>query len=245
VFAGLRVQALGFQAQAVYRLSRKDVGLDDFVHVGFGNVAVPDGVGVNDYVRAVFALIEATGLVGSDSALQSVAGQLLLEPFLQTGLGGRIAAAAGMACRPLVSADKDMVLEFGHQAKVASSWNPFPIPTPAFELPSKSTKQPCTSTSGIAALKIGGGAMQFSLVADRLGVGIAAMIFFAGSIEVKELFHGRIRGEKQFPSYLSQEASTTKATEDHEGNRKFGMGVIRRGPLWFQVCALLCGGFAR
>jgi len=114
VFARLRVQALVLQAQAFYRSARNDVGFDDFVHVGFANVSVPDGVGVNDYVWAVFALIQATGLVGTDSAFQSSRGKFLLEKFLKACLGRRITATPGMALRPLVSANKNVVLEFGH-----------------------------------------------------------------------------------------------------------------------------------
>jgi len=53
-------------------------------------------------------------LIGAHSALQAALRQLLLERFLQPGFRRGIAASAGMACRALVSADEDVVLEFWH-----------------------------------------------------------------------------------------------------------------------------------
>ena len=70
----MRVQAVVCEAEAFYRLSRFDVGRDDLVDVGFGDVAVPDGFGIDDYVGAVLALVEASGLVGADAAFESALG---------------------------------------------------------------------------------------------------------------------------------------------------------------------------
>ena len=114
VLAGFRVQARVGDTQALDWLSADDVGFDNFIHIGFGDVAVPDCVGVDDNIGPVFALIEAAGLVGSHSALQAALRQLLLEQLLQLGLGGGIAAASGMACWALVSAHEDMFVEFRH-----------------------------------------------------------------------------------------------------------------------------------
>src|SRR5579863_6884446 len=116
VFAGFGVEAGVGDAETFDRAAAQDVRFDDLVYVGFGDVAVPDGVGVNDDVGPVLALIEASRLVGADPALQTALGQLLLEEFLQAGFGGGIAAAARMACGALVSADEDVLFEFGHGA---------------------------------------------------------------------------------------------------------------------------------
>ena len=88
--------------------------IDDLIDVGFGDVTIPDGVGIDHDVWSVLALIEAAGLIGANSSFQVALGQFLLEQFLQIGFGGGIAASAGMAGRSLVSANKDMFLEFRH-----------------------------------------------------------------------------------------------------------------------------------
>ena len=115
VFAGWRVQARVGEAKAFYRSAAEDVRFDDLVDVGLGDVSVPDGVGVDDEVGAVFALVEASGLIGADFAFQAALGQFLFEEFLQFGFGGGIAASSGMSRRALVSADEDVFFEFGHQ----------------------------------------------------------------------------------------------------------------------------------
>ena len=69
MFAGVRIQALVFQAQAFYRDSTYDVRLNDLVDVIFGDFPVPDRIRVHDQIGSMLALIEASGLVGADSAL--------------------------------------------------------------------------------------------------------------------------------------------------------------------------------
>lgn len=118
VFAGRSVQAGVGQAKAFYRPAAKDVRLDDFLDVGFGDVSVPDGVGVDDDVGAVLALVEASRLIGADFAFQAALGQSLFEELLQFGFGGGIAASTGMTRGTLVSADEDVFIEFGHRARL-------------------------------------------------------------------------------------------------------------------------------
>jgi hypothetical protein len=79
--AGLR------QPQPLDGLSADDVRFDDFINIGFGDVAVPDRVGINHNIRSVLALIQTARLIGSHTPLQSAFGQLLFEKFLQFGLG--------------------------------------------------------------------------------------------------------------------------------------------------------------
>src|SRR5215831_15045591 len=109
MFAALGIETLVCKAEALYRLASHDVGVDDFIDVGFGDVAVPDGFRIDDDVRSVLALVEAAGLVGANAALQSSFSQLLLKEFLQARFSVRIAASAGMACGPLVSAHEDVM----------------------------------------------------------------------------------------------------------------------------------------
>ncbi len=120
VFAGGGVQAGVGEAESFYRVAAEHVRFDDLVDVGFGDVSVPNSVGVDDEVGAVFALVEASGLVGADFALQSALGQFLFEELLQLGFGGGVAASAGMSRRALVSADENVSFEFGHQGETLS-----------------------------------------------------------------------------------------------------------------------------
>ena len=115
VFAGWRVQAGICQAEAFDRFAAEDVGLNNLFDVGFGDVSIPNCVGVDHDVGAVFALIKAARLVGADFPLQAPLGQFLLEQFLQPGLSLRITTSAGMARRTLVSADEDVLFELGHE----------------------------------------------------------------------------------------------------------------------------------
>jgi len=87
---------------------------DDFLDVGGGYAAVPDGVGIHDKIRTVLALVEAAGLIRANFVLQAALGQLLLEDPLQFGLTLGIAAAAGTLGWTLVTADKDVLFEFRH-----------------------------------------------------------------------------------------------------------------------------------
>ena len=114
MLAGFGVEALIRQAQALDRFSADDVGVDDFVDIGFSDVAVPDSIGVDHDIWAMLALVEASRLIRSDSALQAVLGEFLLEQLLQFGFGERIAASAGMARGAMVSTDEDVLFEFRH-----------------------------------------------------------------------------------------------------------------------------------
>ena len=60
VRAAGRVQAILGDQKALYRLAVDDVGFDDFVYIGGGHAPVPNGVRVDDYGRAMLALVEAS-----------------------------------------------------------------------------------------------------------------------------------------------------------------------------------------
>jgi hypothetical protein len=44
---------------------------DDLIDVASMNVAVPDGLGIDDDYWAVFALVEASGFIGADVVLEA------------------------------------------------------------------------------------------------------------------------------------------------------------------------------
>ena len=71
VDTGRGVQAVVVQAEAFDRLSADDVGVNDFVDVGLGDRAIPDGVRINHDIWTVLALVQASGLVGTDAAFES------------------------------------------------------------------------------------------------------------------------------------------------------------------------------
>ncbi len=112
--AGSCVEAGICQLESFYWFATDDVRIDDFVHVVFGHMSIPDGVRVDDNIRAVLALVEAAGLVGADFAFQAAFSQLLFEELLQAGLGGGIAAPAWVPRRALITTDKDVLIELWH-----------------------------------------------------------------------------------------------------------------------------------
>jgi hypothetical protein len=65
------------------RLSSDDVRINDLVDVLQRDPAVPYGVWVHHYRRAMFALLQTSRLIGADSCTRDLMiGQLLFEGFL-------------------------------------------------------------------------------------------------------------------------------------------------------------------
>src|ERR1700738_1045118 len=95
-------------------MAAHDVGFDDFVHVCLRDVSAPDGVRVDDQVRAMLTLIEASSLVSAHFALQAALSQLLFEELLQFRLAVGITASARMSRRALIAANKNVFLELWH-----------------------------------------------------------------------------------------------------------------------------------
>jgi hypothetical protein len=120
MLAACGIQALFGQAQALDRSPAYDVRLNDLFDVRFANVAIPDRIGIDHHVRPMLTLVEASGLIRANASLQAVGSQLLLEELLEASFRQRIAASARMPCRSLVSANKDMFLEFRHQLSLES-----------------------------------------------------------------------------------------------------------------------------
>ena len=79
VLTACGVQAFILQPQSFYWLSADDVLLDDFIHVSQRDAGVPDGLGIDDDIRPVLTLIEASCLVGTHSAFQSALGKFHFE----------------------------------------------------------------------------------------------------------------------------------------------------------------------
>jgi hypothetical protein len=90
------------------------VGVNDFVDVSLGDVSVPNGLGIDNEVRAVFALIETARLVGAHFAFEAAFREFLFEKFLQFRLATGIATSARISRRALVAAYEDMFFKLGH-----------------------------------------------------------------------------------------------------------------------------------
>jgi hypothetical protein len=118
---GLRhVELIIWNDEALDRLAANDVRIDDFVHVGRRDVAVPNGFGIDDNRRAELALIETTRLVGANRILDSPLRQLRFEKPVKFAFAGRIAAAARMALGTLIGANENVFLEFRHESIVTA-----------------------------------------------------------------------------------------------------------------------------
>jgi len=79
VLAGFGIETGIGQHETLDGLASDDVRIDDFVDVGFGDVPVPDGFGINDQVWSVLALIKAAGLIGAHFAFKAALRQFLFE----------------------------------------------------------------------------------------------------------------------------------------------------------------------
>jgi hypothetical protein len=116
MLASLRVQARIGQPQPLDRLPAKNMRLDNLRDIRLGDVSIPNRIRINDHIRSVLALVEAARLIRPHAPLQPVLSQFLLEKLLQFAFGLRIATSPRMAHRTLVSADKNVFLEFWYQA---------------------------------------------------------------------------------------------------------------------------------
>jgi hypothetical protein len=116
VFTCCGIQAGVGHHQARDGFAADDVGFDDFIDVSFGDVSIPDRIGIDHEVRAVLALVETASLIGPHPALEAALGKLLLEKFLQLGLAAGIAASPRISRRALVAAYEDVFLKLRHES---------------------------------------------------------------------------------------------------------------------------------
>ncbi len=113
-----RVYAGFPQPQPLHRFASHKVRVDDFIHIGGRNPAVPDRFRINHQVRTMLTLVQAARLVRPYSSLQSAFPQFLLKQFLQLRFPLRIAAPSRMTRRPLIPADENVLFELSHQNNV-------------------------------------------------------------------------------------------------------------------------------
>ena len=114
VFATWSVQTAVGRNQPFHGFAPKNVGFDDFIDIGRGHTPVPDCFRINHNIGSVLALVEATCFIRSHLVLQPTLRQLLLKNPLQLALAAWIAGTTWMSFRPLVDADKNVLLELRH-----------------------------------------------------------------------------------------------------------------------------------
>jgi hypothetical protein len=112
VGALLDVEAGVGEAQALDGTAVEEMLGDDFLDVFDADEAVPDGLGVDNDDRTVFALVEAAGFVGPDVVFEaSVLNGVFEGGFELFAAVGEAAGTVG-AFVAFVGADEDVVVKF-------------------------------------------------------------------------------------------------------------------------------------
>jgi hypothetical protein len=119
----LRIQAGICNNQPLNRPAIADMRIKNLIHIGRRNASVPNRVRVNNHSRAMFTLIKTSGLIGPHPRLKPARRQPRLEQTMQRRLVPGIAAPSRVIRRTLVSADKDVFLEFGHSVESVAENN--------------------------------------------------------------------------------------------------------------------------
>ena len=79
MFARRCIEAGVGQHQTLDRSAADNVGLDNFIDVGFGHVSIPNALRIDHQIGSVLALIEAARLVGSHPSLEAAFRQFLFK----------------------------------------------------------------------------------------------------------------------------------------------------------------------
>ncbi len=98
-------------------LATDEVLVDDLGDVVDGDVAVPDLLRVDDNAYAVFALVEAPGVVGAHDLRDATSRELGLEPVSHLDTALCLAGTLRVVCRALVGAHEHMTLKARHLPK--------------------------------------------------------------------------------------------------------------------------------
>jgi hypothetical protein len=114
VRAILGVDAGFGKAQALDGAALDEVLMDDLVDVAGVDVAVPDGLGVDDDDGTVLTLVEAAGLIGADLVLEAGVLDCVLEGRLELFGSLRKTAGAGGGFIALVGADEYVAFKERH-----------------------------------------------------------------------------------------------------------------------------------
>jgi hypothetical protein len=106
MWAGLSVDAFVGQTKPLHRAAAYEVLVDDLGGVFRPDVAVPDGLRVDDNSGAMLALIQAAGLVNADARAEVGGLDKLLDGCMEFGLTVGVAGGARCILGAGIGADK-------------------------------------------------------------------------------------------------------------------------------------------
>src|SRR5512143_760117 len=95
--AGRRIEARVRRYQPLDGFSTNDVRIENLVDIFRGDVSIPNRLRINNDIRAVLALVEASGLIGADLSLQAAPRDSCLEKLVQFSAAIGVAASAWMS----------------------------------------------------------------------------------------------------------------------------------------------------
>ncbi len=111
--AGLGVEAFVGESEALNAAPANEVLVDDFGGVVRSDVAIPDGLGVDDDGWAVFALVKAASLVDADPRAEAGGLYQLLDGGVKFAFAVGVAAGARCIGGAGVGADKYVAFKWG------------------------------------------------------------------------------------------------------------------------------------
>ncbi len=100
--------------QALDQFALDHVSFHNFRDVGFVPDPIPDAFRINDDAGTIFAMIQTTGLVGPDDALESKPVDFPFEERMQFHGPVIGTAPSRVALGPLINANENMMLESTH-----------------------------------------------------------------------------------------------------------------------------------
>ena len=110
MFAGFRVDAGIGQHQALHRAAFDQVRLDNLRHIRRTDVAVPDRLRIDDEIRPMLALVQASGLVDANGPFQAGGVDSLLQQRMQLRFAVGVAAGTSASWLALIGTHKYMPL---------------------------------------------------------------------------------------------------------------------------------------
>jgi hypothetical protein len=114
MLASLRIHTFICHPQPLHRLPADDMQIHDLVHIRGRYACVPNALGIYDNVRAMLALVEASGLVRANRSFQPALRHRRFEQFVEFPTPVGIATPARMSRIALIGTHKNMLLEFCH-----------------------------------------------------------------------------------------------------------------------------------
>ena len=114
MLASRRVYALLFHPQPLHWHAADDVRLHDLSHVFWLHASVPDGLRIDDYIRTMLALVEASCLIRTHGRFQTSRSDRVFESLVQLSAAAWIAAPPRTSRLPLIGTYKDVVSKSWH-----------------------------------------------------------------------------------------------------------------------------------